>query len=75
MRRNVWTLDELLALLRGVAQLGGDARTLAAIAEALGVRAMVKGGEHGDVSGFGGMEWPGGRGASDTGQRDAGRNL
>jgi hypothetical protein len=38
MSRKVWTVDELLNILKAVARMGGDAKTLTAIAEALGIR-------------------------------------
>lgn len=50
-RRGVWTLAELLALLRGVASMGGDVRTLTAIAQALGI---LQGVNNGNVSTIGG---------------------
>ncbi len=37
MQRRVWSCDELAAILRAVAMLGGDPRTLAAIAVAIGL--------------------------------------
>jgi len=37
MRRRVWSVDELSAILRAVALAGGDARTLAVLATALGL--------------------------------------
>ena len=38
MKRNSWSLEELLNILKAVARMGGDAKTLTAIAEALGIR-------------------------------------
>jgi hypothetical protein len=35
--RKTWTLDELLNILKAIAMQGGDAHTLAAIAQALGL--------------------------------------
>jgi len=37
MRRRVWSVDELAAILRAVALAGGDPRTLAILAAALGL--------------------------------------
>jgi len=37
MKRRVWSVDELAALLRAVAIAGGDPRTLAILAAALGL--------------------------------------
>ena len=64
MRRQVWTLSELVALLEAVAMLGGDQLTLAAIAVALGV--VVKDGEANDA-----VQIRGGCGESSTSQPDA----
>ena len=35
--RKVWSLDELLNVLKAIAMQGGDPQTLAAIAQALGL--------------------------------------
>jgi len=41
--RHVWTTDELTHILRAVAMAGGDPRTLAAVATALGVEPIMIG--------------------------------
>jgi len=41
--RHVWTVDEIGAILRAVALAGGDPRTLAAVATALGVEPVMTG--------------------------------
>lgn len=35
--RKVWTLDELLNILKAIAMAGGDVHTLALVAQALGL--------------------------------------
>jgi len=52
MKRRVWSLDELSAILRAVALAGGDPRTLAILSVALGVEHAL----------------PDGRGLPDEGQ-------
>jgi len=43
LTRKVWTVDEIGAILRAVALAGGDPRTLAAVATALGVEPIMTG--------------------------------